>query len=330
MRGPQAILDAAIAAKPGTAAQILQWPQAAGDPAIVRVAPPGARGAQASTLLVDPASLAILDVREGFRSSFMRTVHDIHGSMLVGGREGRSFVGWLGVGMLALGITGIVLWWPRGNRWKDAYGVKKGATGWLFYRQLHGTAGITAWVLFIILSFTGIAIAFPQTISALAEGPTRVAVQGPGTPQIRVRPVEGATPIKADQALNLARAAAPDARPVFMFLPQGADQPIRVNLLHAGAASGAPSLSVAVDPYRGEVVNVRDPWAGDLGDDVMTWQRPLHTGRGTSELYKFAIFLVGLLPPLFAVTGMLMWWVKRRARGVARGRHGAMEGVPAE
>ena len=46
----------------------------------------------------------------------------------------------------------------------------------------------------------------------------------------------------------------------------------------------------------------------------MTWQRPLHTGRGTNAVYRAAIFLVGLLPVLFAVTGVMMWWTKRQAR----------------
>jgi uncharacterized iron-regulated membrane protein len=335
MKGPQAIIDAAMAARPGARALILSWPQEAGDPAMVRLTTGGGRDAAVTQIYIDPVSLAVLDAREGFRSSFLRTVHDIHGSMMIGGREGRATIGWLGAGMLLLGLTGIVLWWPRKNRWKDAYGVKRGATGWLFYRQVHGTAGITAWLLFIVLSFTGIAIAFPQTISSmvrttLAEGPSTIPVQGPGAPQIRVQPVEGVRAADADKALELAFQAAPDAHPVNMFLAQGKDQPIRVNMLPNGSAEGAPTTSVAVDPYRGEVVNVRDPWAGDLGDAVMTWLRPLHTGRGTNEIYKFAIFVVGLLPPLFGVTGTLMWWVKRRARVQARRSGEAMEGVPAE
>ena len=122
----------------------------------------------------------------------MGWVHDFHGSLLIGGREGRSVIGWMGVGMLALGLSGIVLWWPRGNRWRDAYGIKKGARGWLFHRQLHGTAGITSWLLFIVLSFSGIAIAFPQTMTALVRtavcrGPSTIAPAiGPGAPQVRV------------------------------------------------------------------------------------------------------------------------------------------------
>jgi len=43
---------------------------------------------------------------------------------------------------------------------------------------------------------------------------------------------------------------------------------------------------------------------------------PLHTGRGTNAIYRALIFVVGFLPPLFAFTGVAMWWVKRRARAM--------------
>jgi uncharacterized iron-regulated membrane protein len=289
--------------------------------------------------LIDPVSLQVLELRTGARSAFMGWVHDFHGSLLIGGREGRSVIGWMGIGMLALGLSGIVLWWPRQNNWRGAYGVKRNARGWLFHRQLHGTAGITAWLLFIVLSFSGIAIAFPQTVTTLVrgsliEGPSTTAPAiGPGA-QVRVTPVEGAQRIDADKALAVATAAVPNTHPVIIFLPNGREQPFRLGLLPNGAALGAPTINVFVDPYRAETISVRDPWAGDLGDSVMTLQRPLHTGRGTNAVYRALIFAVGLLPPLFAVTGIMMWWAKRRGRArIAAGREdsGAIpEGVAAE
>jgi uncharacterized iron-regulated membrane protein len=342
MQSPQAIIDAGTKARDGLVATSLSLPQDAGDPAIVRVTERGEGGraggrAPNYQALIDPVSLQVLDVRAGARSAFMGWAHDFHGSLLIGGREGRSVIGWMGVGMLALGLSGIVLWWPRQNRWRDAYGVKKGARGWLFHRQLHGTAGITAWLLFIVLSFSGIAIAFPQTTTALLravlfQGPSTTApVVGPGAPAVRVSPLEGAQRIDADKALAVAAAAAPNAHLVTMFLPAGREQPYRMTLLPDGAAQGAPVTTVFVDPYRAEAISVRDPWAGDVGDSVMTWQRPLHTGRGTNDVYRALIFMVGLLPPLFAITGVGMWWTKRRTRVRLAAAGGAIaQGVAAE
>jgi uncharacterized iron-regulated membrane protein len=148
---------------------------------------------------------------------------------------------------------------------------------------------------------------------------------------VRVVPVDGAARIDADKALAVAAAAAPNTHLVTMFLPSESDQPFRLSLLPDGAAQGAPTITAFIDPYRAEAISVRDPWAGDLGDSVMTWQRPLHTGRGTNTVYRALIFMVGLLPLLFAVTGIAMWWTKRRARArVASDNNAVPQGVAAE
>jgi uncharacterized iron-regulated membrane protein len=334
MQSPQAIIDAGTKGREGMVATLLSMPQAAGDPAILRLV----RGRALYQALIDPVSLQVLDLSPFTRFYWMGLVHDFHSSLLVGERKGRPLVGWLGVGMLALGLSGIVLWWPRQGNWRGAYGIRKGARGWLFHRQLHGTVGITAWVLFIVLSFSGVAISFPQTTTALLRTALfqrpitnariiRPAAQGGA----RVVPVDGAERIDADKALAAATAAAPNTHLATMFLPNGPRQPFLLFLRPAGAAQGSPGLAVTVDPYRAEVIRMNDPWAGDLGRQIMTWQGPLHSGRGINAVYRLLIFTVGLLPALFAVTGVAMWWTKRRARArVVSGDDAGPRSVAAE
>jgi uncharacterized iron-regulated membrane protein len=40
----------------------------------------------------------------------------------------------------------------------------------------------------------------------------------------------------------------------------------------------------------------------------------LHYGTGLGGAYKFLVFVSGIIIPVFAVTGFLMWWIKRRNR----------------
>lgn len=337
MQPLQAIIDAGAKTHPELPPSLLSLPQEAGDPAIVRLGSFGRGGGTNYQAFIDPVSLQVLDVRSAARSYWMGLAHDFHGQLLMGPRDGRPIIGWFGVGMLALGLSGIVLWWPRSGRLKGSYGVTKGARGWLLHRQLHGTAGITAWALFIVLSFSGIVICFPQTTTSfvrtvMLQGPSSSPPAfGPGVQMPKVAPLEGAARIDADRAFAATVTAAPGAKLVAMFLPDGRDAPFRLSLLPEGAAQGSPAVTAFIDPYRGEVLSLRDPWAGDLGDAVMIWQRPLHTGRGTNAVYRAAIFLVGLLPVLFAVTGMMMWWTKRQARTrVVNAREPLPEGVAAE
>ena len=326
---PSAILQAAAAANPDYNAAQLIMPAKAGDPATVRLTPKdGERRGLLQQTYVDPVSLAVLAPRESFRTPFIDLVHGLHGSLALGGRTGRPIVGWLGVGMTILGLTGFFLWWPQNGRWRNAVGVSKGARGWLLHRQLHGTAGIIGWIVFVIVSFTGVSISFPTTFS-----PAFQTIFG-GSPPDRIPPVTqiaGAQDIGADRAVALALQAVPDAHLASLALPANARQAYRVQLTGNNVMTGAPAINATVDPYTAEVTNVRDPRQYALGDWLMAWQRTIHDGRAFGAVWTFLVFVIGLLPPLFAVTGTMMWWLKRKARQTGR-RQDAMaaEGVPAE
>jgi uncharacterized iron-regulated membrane protein len=326
---PSAILQAAAAANPDYNAAQLIMPAKPRDPATVRLARKGGerRGLPEQTY-VDPVSLAVLAPRESFRTPFIDLVHGLHGSLALGGRTGRPIVGWLGVGMTILGLTGLFLWWPQNGRWHNAVGVSKGARGWLMHRQLHGTAGIIGWVVFVIVSFTGVSISFPN-----AFAPAFQTVFGGGPPDRipAIAEVAGVRDIGADRAVALALQAVPDAHLSALTLPANARQAYRVQLAGNNAMAGAPAINTTVDPYKGEVTSVRDPREYALGDSIMAWQRTIHDGRAFGPVWALLVFVVGLLPPLFAVTGTMMWWLKRRTRkGMRNQTSTAAEGMPAE
>ena len=80
-------------------------------------------------------------------------------------------------------------------------------------------------------------------------------------------------------------------------------------------------ITVSVDPWQGKVLAVQDPRRMKTVDWIGVWQRPLHEGGGLGALWRFLVFLSGFLPLLFVITGLSMWWLKRRARRSARLRH---------
>ncbi|PWC39027.1 PepSY-associated TM helix domain-containing protein [Azospirillum sp. TSO35-2] len=323
-----AILAAARAAAPsGTQPGFITLPEERGQPATVRLvaarngekgglqgAPQAAPQGPVGALTIDPVSLAVLDRStpgQVANGGFLRTVHTLHANLLVRDRSGREAVGWLGVAMLALGVSGLVLWWPRPGRWKAAFTVKAGARGARFHRDLHGAVGIWSLLVFLVVSFSGVYLAFPQTLGAGVSAllPAR-DLRAPVT----VQPVRGATPTDVDRAVELARQALPGADLRFVAPPARPDQAYRIGLAPAGHPQGAPMATVFVDPWTDRVVELRDPAAYSAGETVLAWQRPLHAGEGLGPLWKWAVFLSGVLPPLFAVTGTLMWWLKRKAR----------------
>ena len=244
-------------------------------------------------VFVDPVSGEVLGTRNAVLPSFLTFAHQLHGNFLMG-RDGRSLVvGWLGVAMCLLGLSGLVLWWPRKGQWKYAFFVRRTAKGLRFHRELHAATGIWIFVVFIAVSFSGVVLAWPRTLGA-PEGP-RAPVVVENT---------GAKPIGAQEAVNAANAAMPGAVLRSVSLPARPGQAISVTYL----SHGAVNATVLVDPYSGKVLVTRDP-----SESFLAWMRPVHQGS-LGPVWKFLVFLSGLVPSLFVITGIIMWTRKRRRR----------------
>lgn len=258
--------------------------------------PPRGRGTQ---LFIDPVSGKVLATRHAMLPPILIFAHQLHGNFLMG-RQGRVFVGWLGVAMVVLGVTGLLLWWPRRGQWKYAFFVRRTARGVRFHRELHAATGIWIFIVFMAVSISGVAIAFPGLMGGGARQPGFNFREGPA-----VEPVEGASALGPDAALALAVKALPDATPTGISIPARHDRTIVVSLL----AHGAVGANVYVDPWRAKVAAVRDPSAG-----MLAWDRPLHTGVGMGPVWRALVCLSGFVPALFVFTGVMMWLKKRRQR----------------
>jgi uncharacterized iron-regulated membrane protein len=271
-------------------------PQRANEAMVVRmggISPmgnmPGMQSRRGLQIFLDPVSGEVLATRTSVLPSFLTFAHQLHGNFVMG-RGGRSFVGWLGVAMCILGLTGLVLWWPRRGQWKYAFKVRGEATGLRFHRELHAATGIWMFFVFMAVSISGVVLAWPQT----------VGVNSPGRPPA-VAPMAGKR-LGATEAVIAATAAVPGLVPRSITFPARADQPIGVNYL----SNGAIAATVLVDPTSGKVLAVRD-----ASESFLAWMRPVHQGS-LNAVWRFLIFLSGLAPALFVVTGMVMWWKKRQ------------------
>ena len=319
------IIEAAQAEAPqGSAPAQYTAPTEPGAPAIVRLqtarggnAAPGGRPNLGIQVTVDPATLNVSKPADP-SSGFLRTLHILHGSLMIPGRDGREIVGWLGVVMLGMGISGVVLWWPRAGRWKAAFKVRKHATGAQFHRELHGAVGIWALVVFIVVSFSGVYLAFPETTGSAMSVVLPDAHLRPNAPPPPVsRPAE-AQAIDIDRAVAIGQQALPAYFLRSAAFPARPDQPYRLVFAQPGAATRAPAATVFVDPYAAQVMEVRDPSAQPIGQRVAAWQRALHEGSGLGVVWQILVGLSGLLPALFAVTGISMWLMRRRAKARLR------------
>jgi uncharacterized iron-regulated membrane protein len=245
-------------------------------------------------LFMDPVSGEVLGTATSALPPFLTFAHQLHGNFLMSRETGRPLVGWLGVAMCILGVTGLVLWWPKRGQWKTAFKVRAAATGLRFHRELHAATGIWIFFVFMVVSFSGVVIAWPQTMGMNPPGFNPRAM-----PQVEP---QDSKRLGATEAVIAARTAVPDLAPRSITFPARPDQPISVNYL----SHEAMNASVLLNPYTGKVLMVRD-----ASERFLAWMRPVHQGL-IGPVWRFLVFLSGLAPLLFIVTGMTMWWKKRK------------------
>jgi uncharacterized iron-regulated membrane protein len=161
------------------------------------------------------------------------------------------------------------------------------------------------------VSFSGVAITFPQTIRSMvslgAEAP-RPAFDRDGP---KVEPVENVRRMGADHALVIAQKAKPEMEVRSVTVPDLPTQALSV----AMASRFGTTATLYINPYTGAVIGTRDPANNGRADSFMALQRPMHDGQGNlGSVWEFLVFLAGLAPLLFVVTGTVMWLKKRKRR----------------
>jgi uncharacterized iron-regulated membrane protein len=315
----------------------VRFPRSAGAPVVVlarqQVDPESGRRPRFFSIYLDPPTGAVLD-KVDFRASWVGFLHVFHENLTIPQYSGRQIVGWAGVGMLILSLSGIWLWWPRrasvlsGLRWRRASHTST---------NLHHTLGFWISIPLAIVSLTGIYLSFPQTARSLMSS---IAPMQPQPPRAFAAAIVEKPNLTSDEALRLAQAVEPAARPATLFLPTEPNRRPAENR-ESGKESGkareggkgrgsskgreasSPSWRVQLRNAAGDLVTVTvddrssgvrrlpDPLAGNR---AAQWIRWIHDGSRGGPVWQFIVFLTGAFPVVFAVTGILMWLRGRRVR----------------
>ena len=312
------IANALAVAGPEFRAVSLRFPGQPGWPvqATVRAAPANGAGARSLVVFLDPPTGASLGV-VGVGSSFVGVLHNFHHMLMVPQFSGRQIVGWIGVAMLFLSLSGLWLWWPRhggaiaGVRWRRTPSTTN---------NLHHLFGFWISVPLAVVSLTGIYLAFPRTahtfMSSIAGMSEPMRHGGYSAMPLRE------TRLDPDRALAQALTLAPDAAPVLITLPVAQRAEGGANHNHDAAVwrirlrnSDGEEVNVLVDDGRAVA---RSASAQLSGDRAAAWIGWIHEGRRGGPAWAILVFLTGVLPLLFFVTGVMMWLRKRSIRSASR------------
>jgi uncharacterized iron-regulated membrane protein len=239
----------------------------------------------------------------------------LHATLYVRNLSDRSFIGWLGIALTLLSLSGLVLWWPRPGRWRSALTIKRHLRGFRLHHDVHGVFGFWTFALLLVVCVSGVYLAFPRsfrdTVAALFP------IGQEYTFSENTPPAQGLPPLTLDEAVAMATAAVPAIEPLTFQLPTRPGQVMVMTFVPKGYGTGVPTVMVSINPEARQIEYVDDFRKYAVGERIILWQRQLHSGLGLGLLYKALVFLSGLLPLVFAITGVRMWWVKRTARRLA-------------
>lgn len=260
-------------------------------------------------LSLDPNTLAVTSERFWGRYA-MTWVYDLHYTLLLD-ETGHNIVGVMGVMFLVSLLTGLYLWWPSAKRWPRAAlpVIRPGAV--LRTYDIHVVSGIYAWIVVLVLVVTGVMLAFPNVTQRIF-GHSSHAPQS--LPVIRGLAERGEKTLNLDKAIRIAQRQFPGAE-VRWVETSGADgRPISVRLYQDAEPGRRFSKTyVGIHPVTGRVLFEQDPLNAALGARALAWVHPLHNGEAFGMFGRLLVCVVGLIPLVLLVTGLIRWRQKERA-----------------
>lgn len=311
----QRILQAARPAMPGRFLHSVFPPADARDVHHVWFTPSATDQDRMWEVLVDPYSGRLLGSREAVptmrftRRDIANTVYTLHFQLFMG-EAGSTIVGFAGIFLLVSGLSGIVLWWPRGRQWRTGLRIKRGSHGIRLHFDLHRAVAIYSVAALGVAAVTGVTLSFPSYVKPLVGAFSPITEQ----PAIAL-PASNEGAIDADLAMTEAIARVPAGRVSCLWLPGASGPAWRVTLREAeGVAWAGGRADVWLHPAGGSVLAQRRYGDASAGETFLAWQLPLHGGSAFGMPGQLLICLLGFVPSLLAVTGSVIWWRKRRGR----------------
>ena len=209
-------------------------------------------------------------------------------------------------------------WWQR---WQPAWRIRKASGAYKLNFDLHRAGGLWTWGLLFILAFTAFSlnlyrevfIPLMSQVSQVTPGPfetrTPTAFNKPITPRVTFAEV-----IQKASGEARRRGWEEPVGSVFYAEQFGV---YGVSFFHPGGDHGSAGVAPArlhYDGTTGEYLGAKVPWKGTAADIFVQIQFPLHSGRILGLPGRILISLMGIVVAMLSVTGVYVWWKKRKAR----------------
>ncbi|RDV11462.1 PepSY domain-containing protein [Pontibacter diazotrophicus] len=250
------------------------------------------------------------------RRGLLDEVLEVHRTLTVG-EKGSVITGTCAL-LLAFVLvsSGVMLWWPRKKRrLKDGLRLKPDVSFKRRTYDLHNVFGFYFSIPLAIVAITGVYFAFPNQTQETVNTITRTAEPMPDPKQLKSVYRSDVPSMTIYQALDLMDSKYGDYYKRYLILPKDSVGYVYLSYTYQAAISAGAQYrpTVYLDQYTADVLYEYDPTAAPLGHRVTrNWFIPLHFGEVGGYLTRGLWFLLGLMPGMLWVTGIIIWRGKAR------------------
>lgn len=254
-----------------------------------------------TNVYVNPYGGTILGSRP-FKQTLGGFLIELHINLFAG-NLGAKVVGFSGVLLLLLSITGAILW----SGWKRltlGFKIRWRSPSRLVNYDIHKVVGISSLIFLTTIAFTGAAMTFYETAEPVINWIARTPLPpNPPTSQL----VADATPITIDEVLRNADAALPGAETTKIFPAKTSEAAVNVWKKFPQDAQPYGSSYVYLDQYNGTVLQVDNFFKAPLNKQI--WDRIylLHIGTYGGLITRVLYVFIGFTPIVLFITGLVLW-----------------------
>ena len=300
------IVAQALSLRPGEVVQYVSFDEEQPLVYVVTGATPDALDEDSTVLTFDSRSAQLIEAPP-FDEGLMWTLYRLHSDLYVG-LAGKLFIGAMGLSFVLSLISGVVLYVPFMR--KLVFGtVRLGGSRRLACLDLHNLLGAVTLAWAFVVGATGI-------INALSE-PLTIAWRN-GQLAAMVAPYAALPPLEklgsVQQALDVAKAAAPGMAPSFIAYPgtpYSSEHHYGVFLVGDTPLTARLYMPALVDAATGQLTDLRPmPWYMQ----ALFLSQPLHFGDYGGMALKIVWAVLDIVSIVVLASGIYLWLARRPFR----------------
>lgn len=276
-------------------------------------------------VFLNPYTGEVLKVWDA-KDDFFRIILEGHFYLWLPHEIGQPVVAYATLIFFVMLVTGLVLWWPKNKAArKQRFSVKWDAKWRRLNYDLHNVLGFYAMAVALVLVITGLVWGFEWWSNSLYYVTTggkslsdAVYPVSDSTVQQRPYTLQQAT----DRAWQQVRKQAPAGSGVSVSFSDGPQAPLSVSINYR-PGTYYKTDNFQFDQYTLRPLEAKGPYAGtyeskSMGEKFHRMNYDVHTGAVWGFAGKLLMFFASLICASLPVTGVYIWWGRRKKKPVAR------------